>query len=84
MDFLRIYSSADLEMLPIGTWGIREPGDTWGNGKRAKSRHSVYNNLRKICADSITSVLDVIDTKEEKLDIIILPGIPSGFCLKTF
>ncbi|CAA7264281.1 unnamed protein product [Cyclocybe aegerita] len=29
MDFLRVYDQADLEDLPSGTWGIREPGEMW-------------------------------------------------------
>ncbi|KAJ3482767.1 hypothetical protein NLJ89_g12119 [Agrocybe chaxingu] len=34
MDFLRVYDRADLEDLPSGTWGIREPGEMCGAQKR--------------------------------------------------
>ena len=36
MDFLRIYSAADLASLASGTWGIKEPGDNWEAGRRAR------------------------------------------------
>jgi len=36
MDFLRIYSAIDLASIPSGTWGIKEPDDTWEAGKRGR------------------------------------------------
>jgi len=56
MDFLRIYSPVDLASLPSGLWGIREPGENWENGRRAK-------------------ILESMDANEERLDLIILPGV---------
>ncbi|KAF9528439.1 5-formyltetrahydrofolate cyclo-ligase [Crepidotus variabilis] len=34
MDFLRVYSSEDLACLPAGTWGIKEPADSWEDHER--------------------------------------------------
>ncbi|KAI5122242.1 hypothetical protein M0805_007107 [Coniferiporia weirii] len=35
MDFLRIYNIEDLESLPSGVWGIKEPGPEWSGRRRA-------------------------------------------------
>ena len=37
MDLLRIYSIEDLESLPNGTWGIKEPTSEWQERRRASS-----------------------------------------------
>lgn len=37
MDFLKVYGLDDLNSLPEGLWGIREPGLEWGGTTRAKS-----------------------------------------------
>ena len=38
MDFVRVYSLEDLETLPAGTWGIKEPGPTWEGRRRESSQ----------------------------------------------
>ncbi|PAV15201.1 nagb rpia transferase [Pyrrhoderma noxium] len=40
MDLLRIYSIEDLESLPNGTWGIKEPTSEWQERRRA----SIYDD----------------------------------------
>lgn len=37
MDFLRVYSVQDLESIPSGLWGIKEPGLEWDGRRRASS-----------------------------------------------
>jgi 5-formyltetrahydrofolate cyclo-ligase len=34
MDLLQIYDNEDLQSLPGGTWGIKEPALEWKSGKR--------------------------------------------------
>ncbi|PPQ81673.1 hypothetical protein CVT25_013351 [Psilocybe cyanescens] len=36
MDFLRIHSPADLASLPAGTWGIKEPEESWEGQIRSR------------------------------------------------
>jgi 5-formyltetrahydrofolate cyclo-ligase len=37
MQMLRVYSKQDLANIPAGTWGIREPGWEWEQGRRASA-----------------------------------------------
>ncbi|KZS90191.1 nagb/rpia/CoA transferase-like protein, partial [Sistotremastrum niveocremeum HHB9708] len=41
IEMLRVYDKEDLETLPAGVWGIREPDLTWRNGRRASGISSV-------------------------------------------
>jgi len=34
MSFLQVYNSKDLQSLPSGTWGIKEPSVEWEGGRR--------------------------------------------------
>jgi len=36
MDFLRMYSADDLNLFPPGTWGIKEPQDTYESQARER------------------------------------------------
>lgn len=55
MDFVRVYSSADLTSLPSGTWGIPEPGDVWGDEKRACGTFHSWQILIDVVFDLICS-----------------------------
>ncbi|THU84250.1 nagb/rpia/CoA transferase-like protein [Dendrothele bispora CBS 962.96] len=37
MDFLQVYDQEDLQLLPAGMWGIREPGTEYNGVKRANA-----------------------------------------------
>jgi len=41
MNLLQIYSREDLQNLPSGTWGIKEPNEEWKGGKRMDGKHSI-------------------------------------------
>ena len=41
MDFLRIYNLEDLESLPSGVWGIKEPELDFRGSKRENSKSGV-------------------------------------------
>lgn len=41
MNLLQIYSREDLQNLPSGTWGIKEPNEGWEGGKRMNGKCSM-------------------------------------------
>ncbi|THU84336.1 hypothetical protein K435DRAFT_687700, partial [Dendrothele bispora CBS 962.96] len=46
MDFLQVYDQDDLQLLPAGIWGIREPGAEYNDVKRTNGtslRTDTYN-----------------------------------------
>ncbi|KAF8155561.1 hypothetical protein B0H34DRAFT_713792 [Crassisporium funariophilum] len=45
MDFFRVYSADDLASFPSGTWGIREPSDTWEGQRRSSALASSVDAL---------------------------------------
>jgi 5-formyltetrahydrofolate cyclo-ligase len=72
MNLLRVYNAEDLQSLPSGTWGIKEPSVEWTGGRRIDSTHSVL-----ICLPSHLMHLllaSVLDDECERLDLILVPG----------
>jgi len=48
MDFLRVYSLDDLASFPSGTWGIKEPPESWQGTRRAEVLGSAAESLDMI------------------------------------
>ncbi|KAF9558082.1 5-formyltetrahydrofolate cyclo-ligase [Agrocybe pediades] len=48
MDFLRVYSADDIASFPAGKWGIREPGELWGEQRRESILRSPAETLDMI------------------------------------
>ena len=71
MKLLRIYDSHDLETLPDGVWGIKEPGNEYDGKERQDGRALLHflSRVHYIC-QYLFAVLD----DDEPLDLIFLPG----------
>jgi len=48
MDFLKIYGQDDLESLPSGVWGIKEPGEQWQGSLRRSALEDASEELDMI------------------------------------
>lgn len=72
MDILRVYDSDDLNSLPPGTWGIREP-DVSRNGELRQSGAFSIKSIHGVLLLTIKREL-VLDDDCDDLDVILVPG----------
>jgi 5-formyltetrahydrofolate cyclo-ligase len=79
MELLQIYSEDDLNSLPSGVWGIKEP-DRLHNGQRRASGmiESFYLNCIEIYC------LSLLIANDTGLDLILVPGALHAFQLLSY
>ena len=80
MNFLQVYNIKDLQSLPSGTWGIKEPTVDFKDGTRMDGEyfvHMIYTCM--LWAHR----LEVLDERCEDLDLILVPGPPTDESLKV-
>jgi hypothetical protein len=68
MDMLQIYGQDDLDPLPSGVWGIREPDPGWQGRRRTSSKLS-----KNFHETHLTCSLRVFDEDVSSLDLILVP-----------
>lgn len=69
MRFLQIHGLEDLDVLPRGTWGIREPEDKY-NGVARRDGECFFLLL----GFRLWLTLTALDPDSENLDMILVPG----------
>ena len=70
MDFLKIYGKEDIDSLPSGLWGIKDPALQWKESIRQSGTSIVLLG----CDTCDLQYFAVLEDSSVELDLILVPG----------